>query len=68
MVICDRCKRDPVKEARNEALKQAPWGLVFNPPPGSGYSPKMLCWPCTLELFDLWLLQTAAPAAPKAKK
>jgi hypothetical protein len=68
MVICDRCKRDPVKEAANEALRQQPWGIMLTPPPGSGLSPRWLCWPCTLEIVDGWLLQTAAPVAPKAKK
>jgi hypothetical protein len=55
MVICDACKRDPVKDAMNEALKTQAWGVVLTPPSGSGLSEMRLCWMCTVRLFDRWL-------------
>lgn len=55
MIICDLCKKDPIKETSNQALKDVPWGLVIQPPPGSGLSPRMLCWPCWMRAFETLL-------------
>jgi hypothetical protein len=55
MIICDLCKKDPIKETTNDAVKQAPWGLVIQPPPGSGLSPHMLCWPCWDKVFEAFV-------------
>jgi len=66
MVICDLCKRDPVTNEKNEALKSQPWGVVLTPPLGSGVPEKRLCWACTLRVFEAWLdLVDGVAALPK---
>jgi len=52
VVICNRCKKDPVETEPNEALKAAPWGIVITPPPASGLSERRYCLRCTIVLFD----------------
>ena len=52
MVICNRCREDPVETEKNEALKAAPWGLVIIPPPGSGLPERRYCLRCTLAMMD----------------
>ena len=70
MVICNRCKKDPVETETNEALKAAPWGIVITPPAGSGLPERRYCFRCTIELFD-WLVREATAslaAAPGVRK
>ena len=68
MVICDLCKRDPVTNEKNEALKSQPWGVVLTPPLESGLPEKRLCWACTLRVFEAWLdLVEGVEALPKPK-
>lgn len=62
MVICNRCKKDPVETETNEALKAAPWGIVIAPPPGSGLPERRYCFRCTLMLFDA--ISQFTPALP----
>ena len=62
MVICNRCRKDPVEVETNEALKAAPWGLVLTPPAGTGLPERRYCMRCTLALFDA--LEAAAAGAP----
>ena len=68
MVICDMCKRDPVTNEKNEALKRSPWGVVLPAPLGSGLPEKRLCWACSLRVFEAWLdLVDGVAALPKPK-
>jgi len=52
VVICNRCKKDPVETETNAALKAAPWGIVITPPPGSDVSERRFCLRCTIVLLD----------------
>ena len=56
MIICNLCKRDPVANEKNEALKNQPWGVVLTPPPGSGLPEMRLCWACTQAVFQVWVM------------
>ncbi len=52
MIICDRCKKDPVEAETIAALKAAPWGIAIVPPAGSGLPERRYCYRCTIVLFD----------------
>jgi len=56
MIICDLCKRDPVANEKNEALKNQPWGIIMTPPLGSGRPEMRLCWRCTQAVFQTWMM------------
>lgn len=64
MVICNRCKKDPVETETNEALKATPWGIAIQPPPGSGLPERRYCFRCTIVLFDtlVTVADTVQPA------
>jgi hypothetical protein len=66
MVICNRCKKDPVSTETNEELKKQPWAIVVIPPPGGALPESRLCHRCWWEIFQS-LLALAPPAgeAPK---
>jgi len=66
MMICDLCKRDPVRDEANPALKQAPWGLVMAPPPGSGLPTRSLCWACWDRVFQA-LIDLALQLKPEVR-
>jgi len=68
MVICNRCKKDPVETETNEALKAAPWGIVITPPPASGLPERRYCFRCTIHLFDALNFLVAAPEPPSPPK
>jgi hypothetical protein len=68
VVICNRCKKDPVETEPNEALKAAPWGIVIAPPAGSGLSELRYCQRCTLVLFRAIQTLVAAADAPEPPK
>ena len=68
MIICNRCKKDPVETETNEALKAAPWGIVIAPPPASGLLERRYCLRCTIVLFDAlvdYAEQLAEAGTPK---
>ncbi len=68
MVICDRCKKDPAETETNAALKAAPWGIVIQPPVGSGLPERRYCFRCTIVLFDAlvdYAEQLAEAGTPK---
>jgi len=68
MIICNRCKKDPVETETNEALKAAPWGFVIAPPPGSGLPERRYCIRCTIVFFDaLESLALPVPGPPPPK-
>lgn len=68
MVVCNRCKKDPVETETNEALKAAPWGIVLATPPGSVLPEQRYCWRCTLALFKaLTMVLDAAESATPPK-
>ena len=68
MVICNRCKKDPVETETSEALKAAPWGIAIQPPPGSGLPERRYCFRCTIQLFDeLCAMTLPLPPEPPPK-
>jgi hypothetical protein len=60
MVICNRCKQDPLETETNEALKAAPWGIVITPPLASSLPERRYCMRCTIALFDALVNYAAA--------
>jgi len=57
VVICNRCKKDPVETETNAALKAAPWGIVIVPPPGSDVSERRYCLHCTIVMLDALVIR-----------
>jgi hypothetical protein len=61
MIICDLCKRDPVANEKNEALKRHPWGIVLTPPRESGMPEMRFCWECAIRIARRWIVENSPP-------